>query len=163
MLLSNCLTDPAAKFLGFLYFCSSPSLALISSKSLYVIIASPSTSKCPAQSICKGILSNTFALCVISSPNSPLPLVSAWTNSPSSYVSNTVRPSNLQDMITGFPFIKRSNSSMDFVLLNESIGWLCFTFCSSDTTSYPTVCVGELLNMYPVSFSSCCNRSNNSS
>lgn len=43
---------------------------------------------------------------------------------------------------------------MDFVFPKESSGIGCFTFSKKLTARYPTVWVGELLKIIPVSFSS---------
>ena len=53
----------------------------------------------------------------------------------------------------GFPFRKEITSRRDFVLSRESRGISCFTVGRLLTTWYPTVWVGELLKMIPVSAS----------
>ena len=81
--LFNWRTEPLHKFRGFLYFASTSSIvALIFSKSEYLMTASPRNTRCPLYAMLSGTFWNTFALLVTTSPISPLPRVTAFTREP---------------------------------------------------------------------------------
>ena len=137
--LFNWRTEPAQRFLGFLYRASTSSISsFIFSKSEYRITASPLKTNFPINPILKGIFSNVLALLVTTSPISPFPRVTAFCKIPFSYVSTTVRPSNFQDKS---PFWSPSHScraSTSLVLSKDSIGMGWASLGSSLKTSYPT-------------------------
>lgn len=82
--LLSCLTEPEHRFLGFLYLAAKSVISsLIMLKSEYFITAFSSDYNSPVYGILRGIFLNTFALFVITSPTSPLPLVTALYKLPS--------------------------------------------------------------------------------
>ena len=95
---SNALTVPLAKLRGLAYLLSGGKVALTLSKSANVIKASPLTVNSLVIGITFGKPFINGALCVMSSPTSPLPLVTADTKVPLLYVATIVKPSSFQDI-----------------------------------------------------------------
>ena len=116
MLLSSWLTEPLHRFLGFLYFWSGSSIvSLIFSKSSYLIIASPLNTNLSLKGTVRGKLINVLAFCVITSPVSPFPLVTAFSRTPLLYVTTTVSPSSFHERIPSCSPSHDSRNETSFV------------------------------------------------
>ena len=128
-MLFSCLTVPLQRFLGFLYTSSSSSSEFILSNSVKVIIPSPLRFSSPLKFILPGRFLKYLALCVISSPTSPFPLVTALSRTPLLYVKTIVSPSSFQLIIPSLSPSQLINLSGSLVLSSDSIGLSCLTFC----------------------------------
>ena len=152
----SCLNDPAAALRGLAkVFSPRFWLSRLSfSKPAFGISTSPRTSS-SAISVQlgkdKGRLRMVRTLCVMSSPTCPSPRVTACTNCPYSYLSDTARPSSLSSIsYSGTVLPSRSlarrkkpaKSSASNTLPNDSIGMSCATCVKNGNGSPPTVCIG---------------------
>ena len=152
----SCLSEPAAALRGLAnIFSPRSALSRLSfSKPAFGISTSPRTSSMAmswqAGSLC-GRLRMVRTLCVMSSPTCPSPRVTACTNTPCSYLSDTARPSSLSSIsYSGTVLPSRSlarrkkpaKSSASNTLPSDSIGMSCATCVKNGNGSPPTVCIG---------------------
>ena len=95
ILLSNCLSEPAAAFLAFANLSSSSAIlaSFSSSNSFFPIKISPRTIIFIGSFSLCGILLTVFKLSVTSSPTRPFPLVAPCTKIPFLYSSAVDNPS----------------------------------------------------------------------
>ena len=155
---SNCLRDPAAKFLGFANTWSSCSscCSFTFLKSSFDMYTSPLTTISSLSFILRGILLIVIKFLDISSPITPLPLVAPYWNSPLSYVIPTDKPSILNSttystssFTISFTLLSKSfKSESEYALDKLNIGILCVIWLNFSNGFPPTLLLGEsiLLN-----------------
>ena len=155
---SNCLSVPAAKFLGFANICKpcSSCFSFILLKLSLDMYTSPLTTISSLLSILRGIFFIVIKFLDISSPITPFPLVAPYLNSPLSYVRPTDKPSILNSTtystssftISVTLLSKSLKSESEYALDKLNIGILCFIWLNFSSAFPPTLLVGEstLLN-----------------